>query len=127
MPTSNQEETSMVKVKHWNCYSSSVPTSNSHQIDVQDDRKTSGQTVVSVGALEGNPDDMMQAIAEINTNPLNGIDHVPCVHLHFDGDNLAASFFKVGDKILLRLDASVTLTPVQGVGKAQSNSMFWIE
>jgi len=60
--------------------------------------------------MDGALDDMISVVAEVNTNPVTGTDEVPCVHVSFDDDAMAFSLFKVGDKILLRLENDVTLT-----------------
>lgn len=100
-----------VQVKHWNCYGldSTVMT---HQIDIDDQRVTTGQVYLAVGALEGDVDEMLSVIAEVNTNPLTGIEQLPCLHVGFDSDATAFSLFKLKDKILLRNDTGVCLTPL---------------
>lgn len=97
-----------VQVKHWEGYSDSGKPFT-HQVDVDDHRSSNGQLYLTVGALEGHVDDMLSATAEISTNPENGIDHVPVIHIHFDSDALAFSAFKVNDKIVLRLEEGVTM------------------
>ena len=119
--------THSVPVKYWDCYNSEYATANTHQFDVDDQRKTNGQMYMDLGALEGNPDDMMCVTMEINTNPLNGIDHVPCAHVHFDRDALAVSLFKIGDKILVRPEANVSIEPVQGEVHGVRESLYWID
>lgn len=120
---------SSVHVKHWDCYNSVTPTANTHQFDVDDQRTTNGQMYLDIGALEGNVDDLLGVTMEVNTNPLNGIDHVPCAHVHFDGDNLAVSLFKVGDKILMRPEAGVTVDAFQARFNADGpvETMYWID
>lgn len=119
---------SSVPVKYWDCYHSEYATANTHQFDVDDQRKTHGQMYVDIGALEGHVDDMLGITMEINTNPLNGIDHVPCAHVHFDGSNLAVSLFKIGDKILVRPETDVRITAVREKAFDKwPEQMFWIE
>lgn len=100
-----------VQVKHWESYEDNEAPAQ-HQIDVQDMRATSGQVYVTAGSIDGKTEDMISAVAEINTSPANGVDHVPCLHVSFDADALAFSAFKVGDRILLRLEEGVSLTRV---------------
>ncbi|UXH55944.1 hypothetical protein Q1Z72_01410 [Pseudomonas qingdaonensis] len=100
-----------VPVKHWETYEGDEAPAL-HQIDVQDMRATSGQVYVTAGSIDGKTEDMISAVAEINTSPANGVDHVPCLHVSFDTDALAFSAFKVGDRILLRLEEGVSLTRV---------------
>lgn len=100
-----------------------------HQFDIDDQRETGGQAYITVGALEGDLDDMLSVTMEVNTNPLNGIDHVPCAHVHFDGDNLAVSLFKIGNKILVRPETGVTVEPFDTHFNADGpiETMYWIE
>ena len=124
-PVLTQQETS-VKVKYWDAYNVEG-TLDTHQIDVADQRSTSGQAFLTVGSLEGDLDDMLSATAEVNTNPLNGVDHVPCLHLHFDGDALAMSFFKIGDKILARPETNVTIEHFSQKAHNVTEHFYWIE
>jgi hypothetical protein len=97
-----------VPVKYWDDYADrgSLLT---HQIDIEDQRLTSGQAYLTVGALDGKVDDLVSVTAEVNKNPLNGIDNVPCLHVHFDSDALAFSLFKVGDKLVLSPETDVSI------------------
>jgi hypothetical protein len=124
----NDESTkSSVQVRHWDCYGGEHETANTHQFDVDDQRKTNGQMYVDVGAIESNLDDMLCLTMEVNTNPLNGVDHVPCVHVSFDGDNLAVSLFKIGNKILLRPETDVSISKAPGFINGREETFFWIE
>lgn len=100
-----------VQVKHWGCYGLDG-TELTHQIDVDDQRVSNGQVYLTVGALEGDLDEMLSVIAEVNTNPLTGLEHLPCLNISFDGDNKAFRLFKLNDKILLQNDTGVSLTPL---------------
>lgn len=73
-----------------------------------DQRETSGQCYVDVASAEGNLDDLMCTTFEINRLPGSDED-TQCLHLHFDGDNLAASFFKQGDKFIIRPETNVSI------------------
>lgn len=119
--------TSSVPVKYWDCYNSDEATVNTHQFDVDDQRETNGQMYLDLGSKEGNLDDMMSVTMEVNANPLNGIDHVPCAHVHFDGDALAVSLFKIGNKILVRPETNVSIEPVQGKVYGVRESLYWID
>lgn len=117
-------------VKHWSCYLSEYETSLTqltHQFDMDDQRKTNGQVYLDLGAIEGNLDDMMCVTMEVNTDPLNGIDHVPCAHVHFDGDNLAVSLFKIGNKILVRPETGVSIGEFRGKAFGSPETLYWIE
>lgn len=97
-----------VQVKHWEGYSDTTKPFT-HQVDIDDQRNSNGQLYLTVGSLEGHVDDMLSATAEVGTNPENGVDHVPVLHIHFDSDALAFSAFKVNDKIVLRLEEGVSM------------------
>ena len=120
-------KTSSVPVKYWDCYNSNEATVNTHQFDVDDQRETNGQMYLDLGSKEGNLDDMMSVTMEVNANPLNGIDHVPCAHVHFDNDALAVSLFKIGNKILVRPETNVSIEPVQGKVYGVRESLYWID
>lgn len=77
-------------------------------MEVTDGRESSGQLYVDVASEDGNPDDILSATFEINRLP-GSKDDVQCLHLHFDGDNLAASFFKQGDKYIIRPETDVSI------------------
>ena len=115
-----------VKVKHWDAYSDQEHGAT-HQIDILDQRASNGQAFLTVGALEGDVDDMLSATAEVNTNPLNGIDHVPCVYVHFDADNLAVSLFKLGPKILVRTENGVSINAFSGDVGGRPEKLYWID
>lgn len=112
-----------VKVKHWGAYhiEGTVPT---HTIDVEDQRRSSGQVYVTAGQGEGDLDEILSITVEVGTNPLNGIDHVPVAHVHFDSDALAFSAFRVGNGIVLRPETDVTLERRQG---SSAGDLFWVE
>jgi len=123
-PTSTEDS---VLVKHWDAYSQSNNTANTHQIDVDDQRQTNGQLYVTVGALEGSLDDMLSITVEVNTNPLTGIEDVPCAHVHFDGDACAVSLFKIGEKILVRPETDVTIQSLNAKFRADGpNETFYM-
>lgn len=98
-----------VKVMYWDCYGQDG-MAMTHQIDIDDQRLSNGQVYLTVGAIEGDPDDMLSVVAEVNTNPLTGVEHLPCVHVNFDGDGMAFSLFKLNDKILLRTETDVAVS-----------------
>lgn len=104
---------SSTPVMHWNAYGDGGTKSGyrlTHQMDLDDQRLSNGQLYVDIAPLEGVlDDDMMCMVAEVATNPLNGLDHVPCLHVAFDGDNQALSLFKIGDRILMRPESEVIM------------------
>ncbi|MEA8592292.1 hypothetical protein PZT57_26960 [Pseudomonas aeruginosa] len=102
-----------VPVKHWEGYEDKQAPLT-HQIDIDDQRLSNGQLYLTVGALEGHLDNLLSVTAEVNTNPQNEAEHLPCMHVHFNEDALAFTAFKVYDKILLQPEQGVVLTQVQG-------------
>jgi hypothetical protein len=124
-PVVTPQETS-VKVKHWDAYHVDG-TVDTHQFDIDDQRTINGQAFITVGALEGNLDDMLSVTMEVNANPLNGIDHVPCAHVHFDNDALAVSLFKIGDKILVRPETNVSIESFSQKVNGFGETLYWIE
>lgn len=116
-----------VQVKHWDCYHSELPTAMTHLLDVDDQRQTHGQLYATVGAMDGNLDDMISITMEVNTNPLTGLEHVPCVHVHFDGDAVACSLFKVGDNILIRPETRVVIEPFHGKAHGVNETLYWMK
>lgn len=82
-----------------------------YEIEITDNRESSGQLNVDVSAINGNMDDMLCATFEINKLPGTESD-TQCIHLHFDGENIAASLFKQGDKYIIRPETNVTIKPI---------------
>lgn len=117
---------SSVQVRYWDCYGNPSCV-NTHQMDIADQRQTNGQLYVDLGALEGNLDDLLSVTLEVNTNPLNGIDHVPCAHIHFDADSMAVSLFKIGNRILVRPETEVSIDPFQQTVNGVQEMLYWIE
>lgn len=114
-----------VKVKHWNREISDGKEAT-HQFDIDDQRKTSGQAYITLGALEGSLDDLLSVTMEVHSNPLTDIEHVPCAHVHFDSDALAVSLFKIGDKILVRPETNVAIEPFNGKVYGIAEKLYWI-
>ncbi len=80
-----------------------------YEIEVIDQRKSNGQLFVDVAAIDGNVDDVLAATFEINKIP-GRKEYTQTMHLHFDGSNLAASFYKYGDKFIIRPETDVRIT-----------------
>lgn len=124
-PVLTPTETS-VPVKYWGAYGVEG-TVDTHQFDLIDQREPHGQAYITVGALEGNLDDMLSVTMEVNTNPLNGVDHVPCAHVHFDDDAMAVSLFKIGNKILVRPETNVSITGFRQKLNGFPEQLYWID
>lgn len=123
-PVATLEETS-VNVKYWDAYNVEG-TELTHQFDLADQRRTTGQAYITVGALEGGARQGSCRLSHA-ANPLNGIDHVPCAHVHFDGDSLAVSLFKIGNKILVRPETGVSIDSVFEKVNGFGETLYWIE
>lgn len=82
-----------------------------HEIAISDQRRSNGQLYVDVASIDGNVDDLLSATFEINKLPGTD-DETQCMHLSFDGDNQAASFFKKGDSYIIRPEHNVTIRPI---------------
>jgi hypothetical protein len=110
-PAANQAS-SAVAVGYWDSQAYNPDgepgKEKSFLIEIADQRESSGQLYIDVASVEGNVDDMMCATIEINRLP-GSKDDVQCLHLHFDGSNLAASFFKQGDKFIIRPETNVSI------------------
>lgn len=82
-----------------------------HEIAISDQRRSNGQLYVDIAKINGNVDDLLSATFEINKLPGTD-DETQCLHLSFDGDNQAASFFKKGDSYIIRLEHNVIIRPI---------------
>lgn len=107
---------SSVPVSFWEDYNEAPPVAHAFIMDVDDQRTTNGQMYVDIGSREGHLDDMICLTMEVNRLPSKADSdvnpEVPCVHMHFDGDNLAGSFFKVADKIIFRPETDVLVKQI---------------
>jgi hypothetical protein len=107
------EAKSVVPVAYWDSqvYSDAMgdpANGKPYLMEITDHRESSGQLYVDVASEEGELDDILSATFEINRLP-GSKDDTQCLHLHFDGDNLAASFFKQGDKYIIRPETDVII------------------
>lgn len=115
-----------VMVKHWEGYGDEKSPLD-FQFDIDDQRKSNGQIFVDLGAQDGHVDDMIGITMEVGTNPLNGVDHVPCAHVHFNGDSLAVSLFKIGDRILARPERDVKIEAFRQQFDGYAETLYWID
>ena len=101
-----------VEVAHWEKYSEPVehPIEKPFKIGIIDQRET-GQLFIDIEGDTSSLDDQLSATFEVNNIP-GKETQVQTMHLHFDGDNLAATFFKVRDTYLIRLESEVALRSV---------------
>lgn len=78
-------------------------------IEIADERDSRGQVFIDMAAESGKTELLASVTMEINRLP-GSEDDVPCVHLHFDESNLAASFFKQGERFVIRPESGVRLS-----------------
>lgn len=116
---------SSVPVKHWASYAF-ADLELTHVMEVDDQRLHSGQLFLTAGQGEGDLDQLLSVTMEVGTNPVNGIDQVPCAHIHFDSDALAFSLYRVGNGIVLRPEVGVTLRG-QAPTSVSDDAFFWVE
>ena len=101
-----------VPVQYWDSTRYNPDGSNPNgdfQLEIADQRESTGQAFITLGAQDGNLDNMISCTVEVNRLPETE-DDLPCVHLHFDSYCLAASFFKKGDKIIARPENGVSIS-----------------
>lgn len=121
-----------VPVKHWLRYQQpDVDVPLQHGIAITDRRAENGQVYLDICALEGDLDEMICAVGEVNGNPLvdgvEGMDQpVPCLHVNFDEDNLAFSVFRVRDRMLIRPEADMKVTSESLDSPTGLTTAYWI-
>ncbi|MDA8152993.1 MAG: hypothetical protein M0003_09830 [Acidithiobacillus sp.] len=108
-------------IRHWNSTHYLGETSGDadaeFEISVQDQLDSNGQMYIDVSPKGGNVDDLMALCVEINHLPETETP-VPCLHVHFDSNNLAFSLFKSGtDQFLLRPERGVRLKEIRVDGE----------
>lgn len=122
----------LVDVRHWNCYvhqeGPDEPYVNTHQFEFDDHRTTSGQARLVLASRDNDlADDLLDVLVEVNTNPLDGVAHVQCAHVHIDCDEQLVSLFKIGDKLLVRPNTGVRFVSDSVEINGQRESVLWIE
>jgi len=100
---------------------------NTHQFDIDDQRENAGKAFITVGAIDGHIDEMISVTMEVSTNPLTGIEHVPCAHVHFDDSNVALSLMKIGNRILINPETDVSISPFKTEYKGVKEILFWVD
>lgn len=111
--TCGKPSSDAIPVAYWDSqvYHSMGETGNNGKpflMEILNHRATQGQVHVDVAAADGLVDDMLCVTVEITRLP-GSADDVQCLHLNFYGDNLAASFFKQGDRYIIRPETGVSL------------------
>lgn len=117
----------IVTVWHWDVkrYNpcSGDEAQNPFNFEIADQRKTSGQVFATLAPADGDLDDILPVTMEVNRLP-GSRDDVPCLHLHFDDSNMAASFFKQGSRFIIRPETGVAL---RGTVLPNGESAFILE
>lgn len=105
---------SQVKVVHWDATrygregiedTGSTP----FVLGAWDRREASGQFDVTMAPADGDVDDLLYALFEVNRLP-GSKDDTQCVHIHFDSENLAFTVFKQGSSYIVRPENGVQVT-----------------
>lgn len=125
MLTSGAKSGSSIEVRHWGGYSD-PSCLNTHQIDIYDHRQQKGQLYVDLSPAGGSLDDLFAVVLEINSNPLNDIEHVPCAHVHFGGDKPAVTLFKIGNRVLMRPEIDISIGSSQQRINGAQETLYWI-
>jgi len=118
-------ESPSVPVKHWDTYGD-INRAMSHQCEIEDRRKAAGQLFIDLSAIEAGDDAHLGVLFEVNTNPLDAEENVPCAHVHFNDDALAVSLFKIGKHILMRPENQVGIERFVHQNGNVQDAMFWI-
>lgn len=118
---------SLIDVRHCFTYGEGFLPTMTHQLALMDCRQNSGQVFIDIGALEGSFSETMSVTVEVNTNPFDGVTHVPCVHVHFDEDNVAFSLFKLNDRILLNPETNVTISETSISNNSRFKQCYLVE
>lgn len=106
------KEPDTISVAYWDSEAYGGCTAGSEKpflMEMADKRDSCGQIFIDVASQDGKPELLASVTVEISRLPDSG-DDAPCVHLHFDESNLAASFFKQGDRFVIRPESGVRLT-----------------
>lgn len=104
----------IIPVAHWNSEiyvgdGGEPDNGKPYLIEIGDQRKASGQVFIDVAPESGKAE--LAAAVSVEIHRLEGIEgDLVCFHLHFDEGNLAASFFKYGDKFIVRPETDVAMS-----------------
>lgn len=96
---SSKDDVCSVKVANCSVYPVEEAEKN-FQIDVRDQRESSGNIYIDVGAVEGEVDDFLGIAVEVGQ--VDGED-VPCVHVNYPGfGDVAFTVYKFGENLIIR-------------------------
>lgn len=104
---------SQIQVVHWDATrygreGSEDDGSTPFVLGAWDRRAASGQFDVTMAPADGDVDDLLYTMFEVNRIPGSKCD-TQCVHIHFDSENLAFSVFKQGSSYVVRPETGVTV------------------
>jgi hypothetical protein len=122
-----------VDVRYWDAYTvtdldAEAPWVNTHRFEIDDARDTSGQARLVLSNLEaGNLHNVLDILVEVNQNPLSGLEHLQCAHVHIDGDDPLVTLFRIGDKLLAVPNTGVRFVSDSVVLNGKRESVLWIE
>lgn len=114
-------------VKHWEAYGvTDAPLT--HRLEFIDRRRNCGHGMMTLGELGGEQDAILEVAMEVASNPLSATEQVPSALVYFDGESLAMTLFKIGDRLLLRpeVDVQVAAIPADVEGLRETLLWFWI-
>lgn len=97
-------------VKHWN-HAEMPDDIPEYQMDVNDQRQTSGQLYVDLGPLDGDIDDCLSVIVEVTMLP-NGT-HTQAINIALDNSDNVISLFKQADKLILEPNGRLILDEIE--------------
>lgn len=101
-------EVSIVKVENWNSNKyGGDHASETFLVEIEDKRESRGQTFVTISDESG-ANICPSVTAEISRIPGSN-DDLPCFHLHFDENTVAASFFFQNGQFIIRTETGVSL------------------
>lgn len=117
-----------VQVKHWNANEDEAngQAHQTFQMDVTDNRSTTGQLYFDLGPVEGNIDDSLQVTVEVNTFPGSDID-VQCVHVSLNNEDNLFTLFKRGKDLVLEPNGGILkMNPVK-LGKGRKGYVIDVQ
>ena len=102
-------------VMHWasekyvgSCSDMVATHGQAFNMEFDDQRKSSGQAWLTTAAEGGELDDMLSVCMEVSSLPGKSAD-LAVAHVHFGGEDVAFSAFKIGNEIILRLEPGVSM------------------
>jgi hypothetical protein len=120
------EAISSVRVKHWDCYGVDSVANANLELAVFDKRTGAGQLHVEFHERLSQDNLLLGVTAEINDSPIDGHANVPCFHVHLNYDTLGLSVYKIGRKILVVPERSLTFEKTKVLTHGTSEIAYWL-